>query len=48
MGTATAMLELGVEKVSDAPDDLVFQSVKDGKPIRDNDVLIRFNQAVSA
>jgi integrase len=27
---------------SDAPDDLVFQSVKDGKPIRDNNALIRF------
>jgi integrase len=26
----------------DAPDDLVFQSVKDGKPIRDNNILARF------
>jgi Phage integrase family len=27
---------------SSAPDDLVFQSVKDGKPMRDNNVLTRF------
>jgi integrase len=27
---------------SDQPEDLVFQSVKDGKPIRDNNILIRF------
>jgi len=27
---------------SDGPDDLVFQSVKDGKPIRDNNILTRF------
>jgi integrase len=27
---------------SAAPDDLVFQSVKDGKPIRDNNILSRF------
>jgi integrase len=27
---------------SDQPSDLVFQSVKDGKPIRDNNILIRF------
>ena len=27
---------------SDDPDDLVFQSVKDGKPIRDNNILSRF------
>lgn len=27
---------------SSGPDDLVFQSVKDGKPIRDNNVLTRF------
>jgi integrase len=27
---------------SDGPDDLVFQSVKDGKPIRDNNILSRF------
>jgi len=27
---------------SDGPDDLVFQSVKDGKPMRDNNVLKRF------
>jgi integrase len=27
---------------SDRPDDLVFQLVKDGKPIRDNNVLTRF------
>jgi integrase len=27
---------------SDAPNDLVFQSVKDGKPIRDNNTLTRF------
>ena len=27
---------------SDGPDDLVFQSVKDGKPMRDNNVLSRF------
>jgi integrase len=26
----------------DAPNDLVFQSVKDGKPIRDNNILTRF------
>ena len=26
----------------DAPNDLVFQSVKDGKPIRDNNILARF------
>jgi integrase len=26
----------------DQPEDLVFQSVKDGKPIRDNNILIRF------
>jgi integrase len=24
------------------PNDLVFQSVKDGKPMRDNNVLVRF------
>lgn len=27
---------------SDGPDDLVFQSVKDGKPMRDNNILSRF------
>jgi len=27
---------------SDGPDDLVFQSVQDGKPIRDNNILVRF------
>jgi integrase len=27
---------------SDGPDDLVFQSVKDGRPIRDNNILTRF------
>jgi integrase len=27
---------------SDGPNDLVFQSVKDGKPIRDNNILVRF------
>ena len=27
---------------SDGPDDLVFQGVKDGQPIHDNDVLSRF------
>jgi integrase len=27
---------------SDRPNDLVFQSVKDGKPIRDNNILARF------
>jgi len=27
---------------SDGPDDLVFQSVKDGKPMRDNNILTRF------
>ena len=27
---------------SDKPDDLIFQSVKDGKPIRDNNILTRF------
>ena len=27
---------------SDGPSDLVFQSVKDGKPIRDNNILTRF------
>lgn len=27
---------------TDGPDDLVFQSVKDGKPLRDNSVLTRF------
>ena len=27
---------------SDSPDDLVFQSVRDGKPIRDNNILCRF------
>ena len=27
---------------SDGPDDLVFQSVKDGKPMRDNNILARF------
>ena len=27
---------------SDNPEDLVFQSVKDGKPMRDNNVLSRF------
>jgi hypothetical protein len=27
---------------SDGPNDLVFQSVKDGKPIRDNNILSRF------
>ena len=27
---------------SDRPDDLVFQSVRDGKPIRDNNILTRF------
>lgn len=27
---------------SDGPDDLVFQSVKDGKPLRDNNILSRF------
>jgi integrase len=27
---------------SDRPDDLVFQSVKEGKPIRDNNALTRF------
>jgi len=27
---------------SDGPDDLVFQSVRDGKPMRDNNILSRF------
>jgi integrase len=27
---------------SDGPDDLVFQSVRDGKPLRDNNILSRF------
>jgi len=27
---------------SDGPDDLVFQSVQDGKPMRDNNILTRF------
>src|SRR5262249_44637447 len=27
---------------SDGPEDLVFQSVKDGKPMRDNNILCRF------
>ena len=27
---------------SDGPDDLVFQSVKDGRPMRDNNILTRF------
>jgi len=27
---------------ADGPDDLVFQSLKDGKPIRDNNILCRF------
>ena len=27
---------------SDGPNDLVFQSVKDGKPMRDNNILTRF------
>ena len=27
---------------SDSPEDLVFQSVKDGRPIRDNNVLTRY------
>jgi len=27
---------------ADGPEDLVFQSVKDGKPIRDNNILTRF------
>jgi integrase len=27
---------------SDRPDDLIFQSVKDGKPMRDNNILSRF------
>ena len=27
---------------ADGPDDLVFQSVRDGKPIRDNNILSRF------
>jgi integrase len=27
---------------SDNPEDLVFQSVKDGRPIRDNNILTRF------
>jgi ATP-dependent helicase/nuclease subunit A len=27
---------------SDGPEDLVFQSVRDGKPIRDNNILVRF------
>jgi integrase len=27
---------------SDGPEDLVFQSVRDGKPIRDNNILTRF------
>jgi integrase len=27
---------------SDGPDDLVFQSVRDGKPLRDNNILCRF------
>jgi hypothetical protein len=27
---------------SEGPDDLVFQSVRDGKPIRDNNILSRF------
>src|SRR5262249_20167359 len=27
---------------SDGPNDLVFQSVQDGKPIRDNNILTRF------
>jgi integrase len=27
---------------SDAPEDLVFQSVRSGKPIRDNNILTRF------
>jgi hypothetical protein len=28
--------------MSDQPEDLVFQSVRDGKPICDNNILIRF------
>jgi integrase len=31
---------------SDGPDDLVFQSVRDGKPIRDNNILCRFIKPV--
>jgi hypothetical protein len=27
---------------SDGPNDLIFQSVKDGKPMRDNNILTRF------
>jgi integrase len=27
---------------SDGPNDLIFQSVKDGKPMRDNNILVRF------
>lgn len=36
-----AMREYRVVK-SDGPNDLVFQSVRDGKPIRDNNILTRF------
>ena len=27
---------------ADGPNDLIFQSVRDGKPIRDNNILVRF------
>jgi len=27
---------------SDGPEDLIFQSVRDGEPIRDNNILTRF------
>lgn len=38
-GTATRKYKL---VKSDGPDDLVFQSVKDGKPMRDNNILSWF------
>jgi hypothetical protein len=33
---------------SDDADDLVFQSVKDGKPMRDNNILTRFLKPAEA
>jgi integrase len=32
---------------SDGPDDLVFQSVREGKPMRDNNILTRFMKPTS-
>jgi integrase len=40
-GPGRAMRHFKVVK-ADGPDDLVFQSVKDGKPMRDGNVLKRF------